>query len=120
LVGRLRPPPPEEPVAAIGEDGFIDEPQPASLASQPPRQAGRNADEDELAAGGRRKKRTSSRSRQAGKAKNPQDYEEQQPVSNESALHQSSPGYSPAPTAPIGVIAGQGVDRTASMRLRWQ
>lgn len=68
----------------------------------------------------RRKKRTPSRSRAAAKKAAEPDYEEKQPISNESALHQTSPGFNPAPAAPIGVITGQGIDRTASNRLRWQ
>jgi ribonuclease E len=122
-----------EAVAALLGDDFIDEPQPPSLAVVPPAKAGRRKaaaaapaapaavdPEGEAAAAPRKKKRTPSRPRAGAKSRNPQDFEEQQPASNESALHQASPGYSPAPAAPIGVITGQGVDRTASMRLRWQ
>jgi ribonuclease E len=119
-----------EAVAALLGDDFIDEPQPPSLAVEPPKKAGRRktaavpapvaAPEAEIAAAPRKKKRTPSRPRAGAKGRNPQDFEEQQPTSNESALHQASPGYNPAPAAPIGVITGQGVDRTASMRLRWQ
>lgn len=130
-----------EAVAALLGDDFIDEPQPPVLAAAPRKRPSRKkaatpaapaaaapaaaapaADvvpEDEAAAAPRKKKRTPSRPR-AGKSRNPPDFEEQQPVSNESALHQASPGFNPAPAAPIGVITGQGVDRTASMRLRWQ
>lgn len=69
-------------------------------------------DEAEAPTPGRRKKRTSTRSR--AKKAEPTDFEEQQPATNESALHPSGSA------APIGVITGQGVDRTASSRLRWQ
>ena len=129
----------EEPaeLAVAGDEDGIDEPQaPAPAVVPRPRPSRRKAaavpaapapapaepgeTEGEAPAAPRKKKRTPSRARAGAKSRNPQDFEEQQPASNESALHQASPGYNPAPAAPIGVITGQGVDRTASMRLRWQ
>jgi len=97
-------------------------PAEVEVEKEEPAPAAESQDDDSPAP--RRKRRTPSRARKPAATAAPPEaepnFEEQQPASNESALHQASPGLSPVPAAPIGVLTGQGVDRTASMRLRWQ
>jgi ribonuclease E len=139
-------PPPPVAAKAAGRGGRQGRPAKTPKATAPPAPpvAGQFDDDDDFpqpltnegndptataiggARGGRHKKRVSKRGGGGGGGKRGDggrpaaDYDERQPASNESALHRSDPAFNPQPAAPIGVITGQGIDRTASARLRWQ